>query len=215
MSDTLSSMEKIRVVAIDPSVNRCGYASAVFEPKPGFRFPSLDPKGDVVDAVIPATWNEETSKWSWGYFDLSCLGYIARLHEICQFITLIYPEGFDLFVAEWPAFYDVERGHAAAIRGDTINLAGINCFVAGYYRIPPNHITFLTAAKWKGSVSKEITRMRFYKSFGIRKHYSIDHNAVDAGMMLLTWCQRTQLVSHLFPTFPKEIEQDKMHSFKG
>ena len=203
-------MDKIRILALDPSVNRCGYASALFEPKPGFTFPDVDPStGDVIHRVESPQWNEQTSEWSWGFFDMQALGYVARLHEICGFIELIYPEGFDIMICEWPAFYDVERGHVAAVRGDTINLAGINCFVAGWFRVPTNRLTFITATKWKGSVSKEVTRQRFFRSFGLKKIYSVDHNAVDAAMILLTWCQRTKLVSNQFVTFEKRIDQSR------
>ena len=208
-------MQPIRVLSLDPSVNRCGYASALFTPLPGFRYPTVDAKGDCIEAVQPASWDERSSKWSWGFFDMTALGYIARLHEICGYISLMYPDGFDILICEWPAFYDVERGHVAAVRGDTINLAGINCFVAGWFRVPSNRLTFITATKWKGSVNKEITRQRFFRSFGINKIYSVDHNAVDAAMMLLTWCQRTKLVSNQFVTFEKELEQDKMHGIEA
>lgn len=203
-------MEKIRVLALDPSVNRCGYASALFTPVGGFRLPQMNAKGDCTEGVEPMTWCERSSKWSWGYFDMGALGLIARLREIVQFIGMIYPDGHDIFIGEYPTFYNVERGHIAAIRGDTTNLAAINGYVAGHFRLPPNQIHFITATKWKGSVSKEITRQRFFKSFGIAKHYKIDHNAVDAAMMLLTWCQRTGLVSRDFVNFEKELEPSKM-----
>ena len=207
-------MKPIRILALDPSVNRCGYASAVFEPREGFKYPDVDQQGNVIEAVAPQSWKEETSVWSWGYFDMQAIGYIARLHEICGFIELIFPEGFDILICEWPAFYDVERGHVAAVRGDTMNLAGINCFVAGWFRVPTNRLTFITAAKWKGSVSKEITMQRFLRSFGVHKIYSVDHNAVDAAMILLTWCTRAKLVHP--PTFvplQKRLDPMRMKEF--
>lgn len=203
-------MDKIRVLALDPSVNRCGYATALFTPKPGFRYPDVNAAGDVIESVSPMTWDERTSVWGWGYWDLTCLGLVARMKELCDWITMIFPEGIDLLICEWPAFYDVERGHQAAMRGDLFGLAAINSYVAGYFRLPPERVTFITAMKWKGSVSKEITRQRFFRSFGVHKIYTVDHNAVDAAMILLTWCQRTKLVSSDFHNFPKTLDPARM-----
>lgn len=203
-------MDRIRILALDPSVNRCGYATATFTPKPGFRYPDVNAKGEVIESVAPMTWDERSSKWAWGYVDLTCLGLPARMRELCDAITMILPDGFDILIGEWPAFYDVERGHQAAMRGDLFGLAAINSYVAGYFRLPPNRVTFITAMAWKGSVAKNITMQRFLRSFGVHKIYTVDHNAVDAAMILLTWCQRTKLVSKEFHTFPKELERDKM-----
>lgn len=207
-------LEIVRILSIDPSINRTGWALATFHAKPGLIIPNLKPNGEFELQTLPDSWNEQTSRWAWGYFDTSCRGYVARLKELAEYIICEVGE-FDVLVAEWPEFYDNTRGHVAAMRGDTINLAGINCYLAGYFRLAPDRINFLTAPRWKGSVSKELTRQQFYRSFGISKHYMIDHNAVDAGMMLLTYCQRMGVVTKAFVTAPKQIDHGKMPKYQG
>jgi hypothetical protein len=83
----------------------------------------------------------------------------------------------------------------------------MGCYIAGFFRLPWQNIHFITATKWKGSVSKEITRRRFFKHMGIKQIYTIDHNAVDAVMMLLEFCKRKQL------TF--KIVSKTMEHFQG
>jgi hypothetical protein len=214
MTSTPEALETVRILSIDPSINRCGWALATFQAQEGPLIPVLKADGTFELQGTPDQWNENTSRWAWGYFDTTCRGYVARLKELVEYIMMEVGE-FDVLIGEWPEFYDSTKGHAAAMRGDTINLAGIVCYIAGYFRLNPKHINFLTAPRWKGSVSKEITRQQFYRSFGIQKHYTIDHNAVDAAMMLLTWCQRMGVVSKFFANAPKHIDHAKMPKYLG
>jgi hypothetical protein len=77
--------------------------------------------------------------------------------------------------------------------GNTINLAAVIAFIAGYFRILPDNIHLLTATQWKGTVPKEITKMRFFKILGVGKSYKVNHNAVDAIMLLHEFCRRRKI----------------------
>jgi hypothetical protein len=172
----------VKIVSIDPSINNVGWAKI---------------EGLTRDA--DGVWDLTNENWSWGMWKIGSNSFTFKLKEIVEWIILEC-DGLteeDWLVAEWPAYFDSMAGHVAAKAGHTINLAGIDCYIAGFFRLPWQNIHFITATKWKGSVSKEITRMRFFRHMGIKQIYTIDHNAVDAVMMLLEFCRRKRISSQI------------------
>jgi len=175
----------VKIVSIDPSVNNVGWAKI-----DGLEIAKSD-TGDLFDMT-----NED---WSWGNWKIGSNSYTFKLKEIVEWMILTF-DGLtedDWLVVEWPASFDSMAGHIAAKTGHTINLAGIDCYIAGFFRLPWNHWFPITATQWKGGVSKEITRMRFFRHMGIKQIYTIDHNAVDAVMMLLEFCKRKRISSQI------------------
>lgn len=144
-------------------------------------------------------WHDDDAIWSWGNWKISSNSYTFKLREIVDFIVVSCGglEEDDHLVAEWPMYFDSARGNASAKDGHTINLAGINCYIAGFFRLPWRSIHFITAAAWKGSISKEITRMRFFKALGVKQIYTVNHNAVDAVMILLQHCKSRRVTSRI------------------
>lgn len=180
----------MKIIAIDPSVNDVGWAMV---------------KGLV---HTEAGWNDDKAEWSWGHWVIRSNSLTFKLKEIVEHIILTCdpdPEE-DWFVCEWPAYFDGIRGNASAKQGHTINLAAVAAYIAGYFRFPWRNIHFITAVSWKGSVSKEITRMRFFKALGIKQVYKVNHNAVDAVMLLLHFCKlkaiTAKIVSHSMERLP-------------
>jgi hypothetical protein len=169
----------MKIVSIDPSINNVGWAL-------------IDGLWRREDDVI----DDSKADWRWGNWKIASHSFTFKLREIVEWMILTF-DGLDpdcdWLVAEWPAYFDSMAGHIAAKAGHTINLAGIDCYIAGFFRLPWQNIHLVTATKWKGSVSKEITRMRFFRHMGIKQLYQIDHNAVDAVMMLLEFCKRKRL----------------------
>ena len=168
----------MKIVAIDPSVNDVGWA--------------------VVEGIEHDDdgWHDENANWRWGHWKIQSNSLTFKWKEITEWMILEfggldYEE--DWLVVEWPAYFDSMKGHTAAKQGHTINLAGIDGYLAGYFRLPWQNIHLVTAVQWKGSVSKEITRRRFFRHMGIKQLYQINHNAVDAVMMLLTFCKRRNI----------------------
>lgn len=204
------------ILSLDPSKNRTGWAVATI-PRVWNEgnYYELDVYGLPTQFVKPhwqLLWRK--TRWAWGYWDLSCKGLMARMDELCLFIISEVGH-FDQYVAEWPVFYDVARGHMAAMKGDTINLAAIVSYVAGYFRMPSARTYIVTAPNWKGSVSKAITQKRFYDSFGINHLHAIDHNAVDATMLLLTYAQRERLLPPEWITAQKWLDPHLMPTWQG
>lgn len=134
-----------------------------------------------------ATITEESAEFKWGMWPLSGLNFLMRCADLRDYITAEIGE-FDEMVMEWPMFYDSVRGHAAARQGDTINLAGITMYVAGWFQLPHQRMFLYTAPDWKGSVPKQVTGRKFFKQFGVN-YLQVDNNAVDATMMLLHHCK--------------------------
>lgn len=181
----------MKIFSLDPSVNNCGWA--VIE---GL----VRDKNDVIRA--------DNAKWRYGNWILSAHSFSAKLQEIVEYVILevngLNEDEGDWIILEWPAYFGSSKGQVSAQLGHTLNLAGIDGYVAGYFRLPWQSIHFITANQWKGSVSKEITRMRFFRVMGVKQIYKIDHNAVDAVMMLLEFCKRRKITNKI----TKAIEPD-------
>lgn len=181
----------MKILAIDPSVNEVGWAYV---------------EGLVHD---DDGWHDENANWKWGHWKIESNSLTFKLKEITEWIILEaggLDHCSDWLVAEWPAYFDGMKGHVSAKMGHTINLAAVDAYIAGYFRLPWQNIHLITATEWKGNVSKEITRMRFFRHMGIKQIYKVNHNAVDAVMMLLTFCKRKnitgQIVSKIMEPIP-------------
>lgn len=165
-----------KIVAIDPSINRVGWACL-----------------ENVSRDSEGLWNAEDGKWTWGYWDLSCNSLSFKLKELSDFMILTFDgleaDQGDILIVEWPQYFDQMRGQIAAKEGHTLNLAAIDAYLYGYFRLPWRQWQPIFPSKWKGNLSKDITRMRFFREIGAKKHYRIDHNTVDAVMLLLWWCK--------------------------
>jgi len=156
----------MRILSIDPSVNSVGWATA-----------------DIT---------EDSAAFNWGVWQVSGLNFLMRCADVRDYILQEIGE-FEELVVEWPMFYDSEKGHVAARQGHTINLAGIAMYICGYFQLPHQKMRLYTAPDWKGTVPKQVTARRFFKQFGVDP-MKVDHNAVDACMMLLYHCQKEGLV---------------------
>jgi hypothetical protein len=158
-------MHRQHILALDPSVNTCGWALAsLASGKPtdedaDYRMGTIRPEG------ADLLWRAQ-----------------SLLEQIGETIT----DGLILhsLVIEWPMFYSSHKGQIAAQQGYTINLAAIAMFVAGRLSVPHNRIFLYTAPKWKGSVPKTKTMIQFINLFGEEVAKQLDDNAIDAAMML-------------------------------
>lgn len=171
----------MKIVAIDPSVHNVGWAM--------IEGLTHDENG----------WHSEDAVWTFGNWIISSNSFTFKLKEIVEWIILDcdgLDSDKDWLVAEWPAYFEGMKGNIAAKAGHTINLAAIDTYIAGYFRLEWKNIHLITAVDWKGSVSKEITKMRFFKHMGITP-FKVDHNAIDAVMMLLTFCKRKNITSKI------------------
>jgi hypothetical protein len=172
----------MKIVSIDPSVNRVGWA--------------------VVDGLRKdedGVWHDENADWKFGYWNLGSLSLQFKFKELTEWMILTFGglNEDDILIVEWPGYFEAARGQIAAQKGYTINLAAMCAYVAGYFRLPWENWVPIKPSQWKGSVPKEITRMRFFKAMGIPQIYKIDHNAVDAVMMLLEFCKRKRITAKI------------------
>lgn len=156
----------MRILSIDPSIRTVGWSTV-----------------DISEIDVD---------FKWGMWEISGVNFLMRCADLRDYILQEIGD-FDKMVIEWPMFYDSERGHTAMRKGDIVNLAGIGMYVAGYFHLDHRNIHLLTAPEWKGSVPKQVTARKFFKQFGIEPH-TVDHNAVDATMMLDWWCRKQGLI---------------------
>lgn len=139
-----------------------------------------------------ATYDTETKVWKWGHFDSEGINFKVRCANLKS--DIIRKIGhFDEFVGEWPMYYASERGQIAAQQSYTINLAGMIMYIVGWFQLESKLVHLYTAPDWKGSVPKQVTARRFYKHFGIEIK-DVDHNTIDACMMLLNHLQLCNLL---------------------
>jgi len=160
-------MEKL-VLSIDPSIRECGFAALQLS-------------------------DDGSRHWYWGLIKPEGFNYIGKMFDICEMLTLHLPGTPTEIVFEWPQFFNSARGHTAAIQGDTLLLAGINAFILGFFQV--RDATLLTAVEWKGSVPKQVTMRRFLKRFD-QKWHDLNHNVVDAIMILHHHCIRKEYIPH-------------------
>lgn len=186
----------MKIVSIDPSVNRVGWAIC------------KDLYQDADDV-----WHDDKSDWDWGYWDISGNSLSFKLREVAEWCILTFGgiEQDDILVLEWPAFFGSEKGQVAASMGHTLGLAAVDAYIAGFFRLPPNNVKFITANQWKGNISKEITRKRFFHRLGQKQIFKVDHNAVDAVMLLHEYARRARITfritsSTAVPEFPTSDE---------
>lgn len=159
-------MEAKLILAIDPSVNECGFATLQIQ-------------------------DDGKRIWKWGLIKPQGFNYIGKLFDICSMLSIHLEETPTELVCEWPQFFNSAKGATAAVKGDTILLAGVNAFISGYFQI--GNTTLRTAVEWKGSVPKQITMRRFLKYFD-QKWHDLNHNVVDAIMILHDHCIRQQYI---------------------
>jgi hypothetical protein len=165
----------VKIVSIDPSINDVGWAVCS----------GLERDSDGV-------WDDSKADWRWGCWKIRSNSLSFKLREIVEWMIVEFDgldPDVDILILEWPQFFDAERGHIAAQQGHTINLAAVDAYIAGFFRMRPENYHLIRPSEWKGNLSKEITRKRFFRNLGIKQIYTVDHNAVDAVMLLLRWCK--------------------------
>jgi hypothetical protein len=162
------------VLAIDPSMNNLGWAAHNLNlgcnrydiDSDAWRFGLIHPKARTTDCQY---------KWRDAYTKLrSAVGDWKPTH----------------LASEWPSFYASTKGRIAAMKGYTIDLAGMTAYIAGRLGLPPDFITLWTAQQWKGSVPKHATQAKFLRLFGdgagtILRNCS--HDVIDAIMIAEYW----------------------------
>jgi hypothetical protein len=136
--------------------------------------------------------------WTYGSWPVEGLTLQQKMRSSGRFIkSLVGAECIQL-VAEMPTFFSSEKGRIAAKEGYTLNL----CMVLGYMmgRLENGAVPTMlfTPGMWKGQVSKEITRKKFFRTFTDAKmdefgEATYDHDTVDAIMILRYWLE-TKLV---------------------
>lgn len=170
----------MKIVAIDPSINDVGWAVV-----------------DGLQRSESGVWDNSKADWKWGHWLIQGISLPYKLREIVEWMIIEFdgmnPEE-DWLVLEWPAFFGSPKGQAAAKQGHTINLAGVVGYIAGFFRMLPQNTHLVTANQWKGNVPKEITRMRLFKALGQKQIYKVNHNAVDAVMLLHEFCKRRNIM---------------------
>lgn len=168
----------MKILALDPSVmNRCGWATCTLEWEHGEKVP-LAKRGKLI-----------REEWDFGSFEISGISFQMRCSDLKDHITHLGFE-FEIMVCEWPTFYASAKGAIAAQQGYTINLAGIAMYIAGFFHVDFRKLFLYTAPDWKGTVKKAITARRFFKLFEGIDPMKVDHDTIDACMMLVWHCKK-------------------------
>jgi Holliday junction resolvasome RuvABC endonuclease subunit len=156
------------LLAIDPSVNNLGFACVDFREDiadlGNWKYGLIHPEGKYIQ-----------HKWKDAYTKLR-----NRLEE-----TKITH-----YAAEWPSYFDSQKGRIAAQEGYTVNLAGMVAYIAGRLRVKGDYIALWTPQQWKGSVPKEVTVRKFIRLFGRkaeRVSKIVSSDVIDAIMIGAFW----------------------------
>lgn len=168
----------MKIISIDPSTRDVGWA--------------------LVNNLLRdenGVWDNSKADWKWGHWKIGSHSLTFKFREIVEWMIIEFGgvDEDDWLVLEWPAFFGSAKGQIAAQQGHTINLAGVDAYIAGFFRLPPMNVHLVTANQWKGNLPKEITRMRFFRALGQKQIYKINHNAVDAVMLLHEFCKRRKI----------------------
>jgi hypothetical protein len=148
----------MRFLAIDPSMNRIGWA--------------------VYDTDASTDFNY-LANWNFGFRCPPGQGKVEKLIDIKSFFA---KSQADHLICEVPAFFDSEKGRIAAKLGYTNDLTLVIGTIYG--SIPDTKLFLYTPQQWKGSTPKEITLIRFRKAFTDSHKYDLMHDIVDAIMIL-------------------------------
>ena len=170
----------MKILALDPSaMHKTGWATVHLEWENGETLP-LAKRGKLT-----------REEWDWGFWEIDGWNFQCRCNDLKEHIIATVDE-FDQLVIEWPMFYGSSKGQIAAEKGYTINLAGLAMYIAGWFQVHWKDVHLYTAPSWKGTVKKAITARRFYRLFGLSE-MTVDHNAIDACMMLVHHCNHVGL----------------------
>lgn len=139
-------------------------------------------------ATLQISYDEQEKQkafdWQYGMWRLEGDSLLARCLDLCMYVQQSGNADFSHLIIEWPMFYESTKGQIAAEQSYTINLAAIGAYLAGFFHTPLERVKLVTAPQWKGNASKDVTARRFFRRFGVN-HLHVDHNAIDACMMLL------------------------------
>lgn len=148
------------------------------------RFLSVDPS---VNDVGLAFFNSETDKLrTWTFRPLRNGRNTTNIAiQILRFILTVCLQGEkrpDYLVMEHPQWENSDRGHKAAAKGYTLDLAYLIGFIGGSMGLAGNKIHTPTPREWKGNMPKSATEHRVKARFGPMK--VTDHEFDAAGLIL-------------------------------
>lgn len=169
----------MRYLSIDPSINRIGWA--LFDTAAG-------------------DFNQLTN-WNFGQLCPPRAGTLSV--KLAGIKAHFSQASADHLVCEMPSFFNSERGRIAAREGDMNKLTLVIGTIYGC--VPGAELFLYTPQTWKGSVPKEITRKRFLRAFGDSGSYKLNHDIVDA-IMLLRYHRRDETEAHARPQQPTKKE---------
>jgi hypothetical protein len=149
------------LLSIDPSLRRLGWASFDTEKMYG------------LDKLTSDAWN-------FGTVSPGGEGRLDRLYRLRKFFKGL--TDVNHLILEEPSFYASTKGAIAAKEGYltdlgiVLGMASMACYEADIWMYKPQ--------VWKGSVSKEVTHAKLFRTFEDANHYRLDHDVVDAIMLL-------------------------------
>lgn len=134
-------------------------------------FVSLDPgqrtgvavwSNDQRRALVPPLtvdyWTATEGDWA-----LRCRALGFKLHG---FLSTNRNRGVSNVICELPAFFEGEKGHAAAAKGDVVKLSYLVGVYAGMCHAQGVGFTLVPVREWKGQLSKKIVAARIRKRIG-------------------------------------------------
>ena len=167
------------ILGIDPSMNSLGWAAYNFNL--GEDRYNIDSKAWRFGRICPASVNRKgnelskQAKWQDAYFKLQkALGDWKPTHLAC----------------EYPTFFGNARGKIAAMKGYTLDLAGMVGYLSGRLRMSAEQMTLWTPERWKGTVPKTVTQAKFVRLYGKSANTIVrtcSDDVVDAIMICEFW----------------------------
>lgn len=171
---------KQHILAIDPSINQIGWALLEL-PYQEYSLTSLE------------------AGWKFSTFNLRGEGLQDKIRHLDVWLRrMMFSNPVIYLVGEMPTFFNSEKGRIAARMNWTIQLGVLLGFIMARLECEARY-TFYTPAQWKGTMTKEVTKKRFLRTFTDATNWKwidADHNTIDAIMLLHYWVsQRREKLS--------------------
>lgn len=135
------------IIGIDPSINDIGIACY-----------------DTVKNKLQTECFQPTRKGKDKLRNLPSIGMQTARHIFLRFLQGEKEDRW--LVLEYPEFQNSARGTAAAIQGDTLNLAYVVGHLCGALKFPTSRIVLTTPSEWKGNLPKDVVEKRCRVAYG-------------------------------------------------
>lgn len=128
-----------------------------------------------------ARWKIQCAPLDCGVYELRGLDWQERLTKTIDHAFKHFDEHWINYAyIEWPAFFDGEKGHTSARRGDLVKLCCAVGWIAGCFHSRGIPVKFIPVYQWKGQLPKPVVIRRIKQILGEKTCEGYKTHAWDA-----------------------------------